>query len=42
MLRPDHPALTIDLFRRLLNHDSEAVRIEAVRSLCQSLQPRAI
>jgi putative membrane-bound dehydrogenase-like protein len=36
MLRPDHPSLTIDLFRRLLNHDSEAVRIEAVRSLCQS------
>ena len=36
MLRPDHPALTLDLFRRLLNKRQRAVRIEAVRSLCQS------
>lgn len=36
MLRPDHPALTINLFRRLLKAESESVRIEAVRSLSQS------
>jgi putative membrane-bound dehydrogenase-like protein len=36
MLRPDHPALTIDFFRRLLTNPDAAVRIEAVRSLCQS------
>ena len=36
MLRPDHPALSIDLFRRLLKKDSEPIRIEAVRILCQS------
>jgi putative membrane-bound dehydrogenase-like protein len=39
MLRPDHPSLTMDLFRRLLNAESEPVRIEAVRSLCQSPRP---
>ena len=36
MLRPDHPAPSIDLFRRLLKKDSEPIRIEAVRLLCQS------
>ncbi len=36
MLRPDHPALTISFIRRLLANADEAVRIEAVRSLCQS------
>ncbi len=36
MLRPDYPSLTLDRLNRLLNHESEAVRIEAVRSLCQS------
>jgi putative heme-binding domain-containing protein len=36
MLRTDHPALTIDRFKRLLGNHSEVVRIEAVRSLCQS------
>jgi putative membrane-bound dehydrogenase-like protein len=36
MLRPDHPALTINFFRRLLTDADEAVRIEAVRSLSQS------
>ncbi len=36
MLRPDHPSLTLDRLKRFLDHESEAVRIEAVRSLCQS------
>lgn len=39
MLRPDHPALTIDLLRRLTKSSDEGVRIEAVRSLCQSPRP---
>ncbi len=36
MLRPDHPVLTLDRLNRLLGNHSEAVRTEAVRSLCQS------
>ncbi|MGO9469722.1 MAG: PVC-type heme-binding CxxCH protein [Isosphaeraceae bacterium] len=36
MLRPDHPALTTDLLRRLSGSPDEGVRVEAVRSLCQS------
>ena len=36
MLRPDHPALSIDRFKRLLEQRSEEVRIEVIRSLCQS------
>ena len=36
MLRPDYPSLTLDRLNRLLSHKSEMVRIEAVRSLCQS------
>jgi putative membrane-bound dehydrogenase-like protein len=36
MLRPDYPSLTLDRFNRLLSHESEPVRIEAVRSLSQS------
>jgi putative membrane-bound dehydrogenase-like protein len=36
MLRPDHPVLTLDRFNRLLGDQSESVRLEAVRSLCQS------
>jgi len=39
MLRPDHPALTIDRLRRFLTRPEEAVRIEAVRSLCQGSFP---
>jgi putative membrane-bound dehydrogenase-like protein len=38
MLRPDHPVLTIDRFRRLVKSPDEGVRIEAVRSLSQSGQ----
>ena len=33
MLRPDHPALTLDLLERFLDSADEATRIEAVRSL---------
>jgi len=36
MLRPDHPALTLDLLKRFMIGDDEAVRIEGVRTLCQS------
>ncbi len=36
MLRPDHPALTTDLLGRLSISPDEGVRVEAVRSLCQS------
>jgi len=36
MLRPDHPALTTNLLRRLSISPDEGVRVEAVRSLCQS------
>jgi len=39
MLRPDHPALTIDRLRRFLTRPEEAVRIEAVRSLSQGPLP---
>ncbi len=40
MLRGDHPALTMDRLQRLLANASEDVRIEAVRSLCQSPNPK--
>jgi putative heme-binding domain-containing protein len=36
MLRPDHPALTLNRYKRFLNSPDEAVRIEAVRSLSHS------
>jgi len=39
MLRPDHPALSIDRLRRFLSRPEEAVRIEAVRSLSQGRFP---
>jgi putative membrane-bound dehydrogenase-like protein len=39
MLRPDHPALTIARLERFLEGPEETVRIEAVRSLCQSPLP---
>jgi len=39
MLRPDHHALTTDLFQRLASLPDDGVRIEAVRSLCQSPRP---
>jgi len=42
MLRGDHPALTMDRLQRLLANASEAVRIEAVRSLCQSPNPKRL
>jgi putative heme-binding domain-containing protein len=39
MLRPDHPALTTNLLQRLSISPDEGVRVEAVRSLCQSPRP---
>jgi putative membrane-bound dehydrogenase-like protein len=36
MLRPNHPALTLSLLSRLMNGPTEHVRVEAVRTLCQS------
>jgi putative membrane-bound dehydrogenase-like protein len=36
MLRPDHPALSLDRLRRFLTRPEEAVRLEAVRTMCQS------
>ena len=39
MLRPDHPALTLTLLKRLLDSSDQTVRLEAVRSLSQSLLP---
>ena len=39
MLRPDHPALTLDRLRRFAMGSDEAVAIEAVRTLCQSPFP---
>ena len=39
MLRPDHPALTLARLKRFLDAPEETVRIEAVRSLCQSPLP---
>jgi putative membrane-bound dehydrogenase-like protein len=36
MLRPDHPALTLDRLRHFVNGHDEAVAIEAVRSFCQN------
>jgi putative membrane-bound dehydrogenase-like protein len=36
MLRSNHPALTLSLLRRLISGPSENVRVEAVRTLCQS------
>jgi len=39
MLRPDHPALTVDRLRGFLARPEEAVRIEAMRSLCQAPFP---
>ncbi len=40
MLRPDHPALTLDRLRRFLTGPDERLRIEAVRSLSQSTLPQ--
>ena len=39
MLRPNHPALTLDRLRQFLTKPEEAVRIEAVRTLCQRTLP---
>jgi putative membrane-bound dehydrogenase-like protein len=39
MLRPDHPALTLARLKRFVDAPDETVRIEAVRSLCQSPLP---
>ena len=39
MLRPDHPALTLDRLRRFVTGNDEAVAIEAVRTLSQSPLP---
>jgi putative heme-binding domain-containing protein len=39
MIRPNHPALTMDRLRGFLTNPEEAVRIEAVRTLCQSPLP---
>lgn len=39
MLRPDHPALTLDRLQQFLTRPEEAVRIEAVRTLSQSGLP---
>jgi putative membrane-bound dehydrogenase-like protein len=39
MLRPDHPALTLDRLRRFLTRPEDAVRIEAARALSQSRLP---
>jgi putative membrane-bound dehydrogenase-like protein len=39
MLRANHPALTLNLLKRLLNGNTEDVRIEAARTLCQSSLP---
>ena len=39
MLRPNHPALTLNRLRRFLTTPDEAVRIEAVRTLCQCPLP---
>jgi len=39
MLRPDHPALTLARLKRFLEAPEEAVRIKAVRSLCQGPLP---
>ena len=36
MLRPDHPALTLDRLRGYLQSDDEALRLEAVRTLRDS------
>ena len=38
MLRPDHPALTLPLLKRLLASPDEATRIEAVRTLAREHQ----
>jgi putative membrane-bound dehydrogenase-like protein len=40
MLRTDHPALTLERLRRFLTGPDERLRIEAVRSLSQSVLPR--
>ena len=39
MLRPDHPALSLDHLRRLAMGSDKAVAIEAVRTLSQSSRP---
>jgi putative membrane-bound dehydrogenase-like protein len=39
MLRPDHPALTIDRLKKLLDSPDEALRAEAIRSLRESPRP---
>jgi putative membrane-bound dehydrogenase-like protein len=39
MLRPNHPALTLDRLRRFVLGSNEGVAIEAVRSLSQSPSP---
>ena len=39
MLRPDHPALTLDRLQRLATGSEKAVAIEAVRTLSQSSIP---
>jgi putative membrane-bound dehydrogenase-like protein len=36
MLRPDHPALTLDVLRHFVTGQDETLAIEAVRTLCQS------
>ena len=42
MLRPDHPALSLDRLNRFLDSADEPVRIEAVRSLSAELARRPI
>jgi putative membrane-bound dehydrogenase-like protein len=39
MLRPNHPALSLTLLKRLMSEPTENVRLEAVRTLCQSPIP---
>ncbi|MFO0902566.1 MAG: PVC-type heme-binding CxxCH protein [Pirellulales bacterium] len=42
MLRPDHPALKLDLLRSFLAHDDAEIRLEAIRSLREHPSPDRI